>query len=76
MKKPKYEKPVSKNLNVMPPALGSCVTGQPEYQMINCTTTGDVALGTCVPGGTVFPEQFCGDGSQAGYSCVNGYEAG
>lgn len=76
MSQSKYEKPTAKDLSSLQIVEGSCVTGRPEYQMVDCSVTGNVALATCVPGTTVFPAIFCGDGNQAGYSCVNGYNAG
>lgn len=77
MKKSKYEKPVAKDLSSIQIAQGSCVTGQPEYTMINCSTTGEIALTTCVGGGIVYPAVTCiPSGNQAGYSCVSGYGAG
>jgi len=76
MKKPKYEKPVVKDLSSIQIVQGSCVSGAPEETMVDCTTVGNIALGTCVPGGIVYPPQTCLDGSAAGYSCVNGWGAG
>ncbi len=77
MDKPKYEKPFSKKLDILSHVAGSCVTGDPEYTMVNCSTTGDIALGTCVPGSIVYPPVTCiPTGNSAGYSCVSGYGAG
>ncbi len=77
MDKPKYEKPIAKDLSSLQIAQGSCVTGKPEYTMVDCSVTGDIALSTCVPGGVVFPAQMClPTGNSAGYSCISGYEAG
>lgn len=76
MAKPKYEKPVSRDLSSISTAQGSCVSGNPEVEMVNCTTTGEIALGTCNPGSVVYPPDFCDTGSEAGYSCVNGWGAG
>jgi len=77
MPKPKYEKPISRDLSSLPVAQGSCVTGRPEYQMLDCTANGLIALATCNPGNIVYPEQIClPTGNSAGYSCVSGYGAG
>lgn len=78
MEKRKYEKPVSRNLSSIEIAHGSCVTGNVEYKMLECSTTGSVALTTCAPtGSVVFPAVLCLPlGNAAGYSCVSGHEAG
>jgi hypothetical protein len=77
MKKPKYEKPTARDLSSIQIAQGSCVTGRPEYEMIDCSTTGEIALLRCVPGSTVYPGVACiPTGNSAGYSCVDGYGAG
>lgn len=76
MKSSRYEKPTLQDLSSISIAQGSCVSGNPEYPMIDCATTGDVALGTCIPGSIVYPSSFCGTGNEAGYSCVNGWGAG
>ena len=77
MQKPKYVKPRTTNLRALPSAVGnSCVTGLPEYTMVSCNPNGSIALGTCNPGGIVYPRQVCETGSQAGFSCVSGFGAG
>ena len=47
MKKPKYEKPVVKDLSSIQIVQGSCVSGAPEETMVDCTTVGNIALGSC-----------------------------
>jgi len=77
MNKPKYQKPIAKDLSSIQIARGSCVSGSPEYTMVDCTSTGDVALNSCFPGSIVYPGVICmPSGSEAGYSCVDGWGAG
>ena len=76
MDKPKYDKPTAKDLSSVSVAHGSCLTGAPEDTMTNCAANGEIALGRCGPGGTVYPFTPCENGSSAGGGCVNGYGAG
>jgi hypothetical protein len=76
MTKRKYEKPTSMNLDAIEIANGSCWSGNVEHTVGTCITTGGLALQTCGGGGTVYPRQVCSNGAFAGYSCVNGSNAG
>jgi len=76
MIKKKYEKPISRNLSSIEVASGSCFSGNVEHTVGTCITTGGLALDTCGGGATVYPRLVCSNGGFAGYSCVNGSDAG
>jgi hypothetical protein len=76
MLKKKYEKPVSRNLSSIDIARGSCISGHAEYTVIGSCGSGANALIPCTSGGVVLRADGCFAGSFAGYSCVNGHEAG
>lgn len=76
MEKSKYEKPVARNLDAVQPVQGSCWSGNTEYDMGPPCVTGDFALQDCTSGGVVLPVVGCTDGSNAGQSCISGFEAG
>ena len=76
MKKMRYQKPVARDINSAELVRGSCLTGHPEYQMANCSTTGNFALNSCGGGSIVYDFVPCTNGSAAGGGCVNGYGAG
>jgi hypothetical protein len=75
MKKLKYERPTSKNLNSFDVALGSCFSGSGEQSLQGCEP-GSVAVDPCSAGDTVYPRDVCTDGGFAGASCFNGTDAG
>ena len=72
----KYTKPMARNLTDMPISSGSCLSGNVEYTMGNCSTTGANALNNCGGGGNVLPFVPCSNGGAAGGGCVNGTNAG
>ena len=76
MDKPKYDKPVAKDLSSIQIAHGSCKSGSPEHTVTGgCIRNGQVALNRCGPGGIVYPVVSCGPGSEAGTDCATGYGA-
>jgi hypothetical protein len=72
--KPKYEKPVVRDLSTIQIAQGVCQSGGPVTPPSPCAH-GDSALGSCTVGATVHAEKFCPSGNYASGGCVSGSSA-
>lgn len=72
MNKPKYEKPVARDLSAIQIAQGSCYSGNIEYDITGYCTNGGQAFTPCETGGLPMSKDFCESGSDAAQSCWSG----
>jgi hypothetical protein len=77
MSKRKYEKPLVKTLSTgVSGDTQSCASGHLEQSLHACTP-GGTAISTCSGGTVPYPPIVCTpSGPYAGYSCVDGADAG
>jgi len=72
MNKPKYEKPVARDLSAIQVAQGSCWSGNVELPIKDYCTNGSQAFAPCETGGEPMAKVYCGPGSDAAQSCWGG----
>ena len=77
MDKPKYDKPIARDLSSYQIAHGACSSGSPFNSGLGrACRAGEIALGVCNAGSTVYNIGECVLGSNAGGGCSSGAIAG